>query len=96
VIFKITNRSKIYKSHLKFNNNFKNHITFEMILRNILTLLGLDGQAALNPSNKGVASSGFTGCRSRRKTQREKSFSAMRGRERRVEVCEAQEIQGGK
>jgi hypothetical protein len=28
VHFKITNKSKVNKSHIKFNDNFKNHITF--------------------------------------------------------------------
>jgi hypothetical protein len=37
--FKIINRSKINKSHLKFNSNFKSHITFGMTLESLKTLL---------------------------------------------------------
>ena len=32
MIFKIINKSNVNKSYLKFNDNFKNYITFEMIL----------------------------------------------------------------
>jgi hypothetical protein len=34
-----TNRLKVNKLHLKFNNNFKNHITFEMILKDLIIIL---------------------------------------------------------
>jgi hypothetical protein len=39
ITFKITNRSKVNKSHLKFNGNFKSNIIFEVTLRNFITLL---------------------------------------------------------
>jgi hypothetical protein len=43
VAFKINNRSKVNKSYLKFNGNFKSHITFgddsRKTLRSLIILL---------------------------------------------------------
>ena len=33
--FKIINRSKVNKSHLKFNGNFKKYITFKMTIKRV-------------------------------------------------------------
>ena len=37
--FKITNKLKVNKLHIKFNGNFKNYITFGMTLKSLITLL---------------------------------------------------------